>query len=221
MPDKKNWVEIFLMPLVIAGVGILGTYLITQQQETNAIAKADSDRQVKILEIFAEKITDKDEKQRLLAIKLLRAVDDELAEKLASAVAETEPEKSDVKIAATKIADEAKARIEHKPRIYIHVSGNEEKNAAESVEKLLEDQGWIVPGIQRVGGRSPNSSQLRYFRRSEKPKAEEIHESLVNAGYDVSLNYISGYETSTAIRAMHFEIWFALGKPMPSTNNQK
>ena len=44
MAEKKNWVEIVLMPLVVAGVGILGTHFITQQQEKNAQAKADSDR---------------------------------------------------------------------------------------------------------------------------------------------------------------------------------
>lgn len=52
MAEKKNWTEIFLIPLVLAVVGILGTHFITQQQERNAQAKADSDRQVKILEIF-------------------------------------------------------------------------------------------------------------------------------------------------------------------------
>ena len=216
MADKKSWIEIFLMPLVIAGVGILGTYLITQQQADNADNKADSDRQVKILEIFAEKITNEDEKQRLLAIKLLRVLDDDLAEKLASAVAEAEPEESKIKEVAIKVADVAKARIELRPRIYMHVQGNTEKDAARAVEELLEKKDWIVPGIQRVGQKSPNSSQLRYFKKAEKSMAEEIHDSLKNADYDISLSYISGYEESKAIRPMHFEIWFASGKPKVS-----
>ncbi len=214
MAEKKNWIEIFIMPLVVAGVGILGTYFITHQQETNSIAKAASDRQVKILEIFAEKITNKDKNQRLLAIKLLRALDEELAGKIASAVAEVEPERSDIKIAAIKIADEAKAIIEHKPRIYLHVEGNTERDAAKVVESILEKNDWVVPGIQRVGSKSPSSSQLRYFREAEKLKAEEIHKSLLNAGYKISLSYIRGYETSKSIRPMHFELWFATGKPI-------
>jgi hypothetical protein len=32
MAEKKNWIEIFLIPLVLACVGILGTHFITQQQ---------------------------------------------------------------------------------------------------------------------------------------------------------------------------------------------
>ena len=217
MAENKNWIEIFLMPLVIAGVGILGTYLITQQQELNAIAKADSDRQIKILEIFAEKITNEDIKQRLLAIKLLRALDDDLAEKLASAVAEAEPDKSKIKEVATKVADVAKARIEFRPRIYMHVQSNNEKEAAQAVEQLLEKNDWIVPGIQRVGIKTPDSSQLRYFRKVEKSTAEKIRGILKNENYDISLTYIPGYEDSKSIRPMHFEIWFSPGRPKVSS----
>ncbi len=213
MPEKKNLIEIFLLPLVIACVGVLGTLLVTQQQEANAKAKADSDRQVKILEIFAEKITSEDEKQRVLALKLLRALDDDLAEKLALAVAESEPERSEIRQVATKVADVAKARIELRPRIYMHVDGNREKQAAEAIEQLLERNGWTVPGIERVGAKSPNVSQLRYFRKAEKDTAQEIHNSLKQANYDITLKYISGYEDSKTIRSMHFEIWFAAGEP--------
>jgi hypothetical protein len=214
MPDKKNWIEIFIMPLVVAGVGSFGTYFITQQQEANAIAKAASDRQLKILEIFAEKITAKDTDQRLLAINLLRALDADLAEKLASAVANVEPEKSQLRVAAIKIADEAKASIEQRPRIYLHVVGDVERTAAKIVESILEKNGWVVPGIERVGEKSPNKSQLRYFRNSEESMAKEIHDALSKAGYEISLSYIKGYENSTAIRPMHFEIWFATGEPV-------
>jgi hypothetical protein len=213
MAEKKSWMEIFIMPLVIACVGSLGTYFITQQQEANAIAKADSDRQVKIIEIFAEKMTSDDTNQRLLAINLLRALDPELAEKLASAVVQVEPDTSKEKIAAAKIADEARASIEQRPRIYLHVYGSTEKDAASSIENILENKGWVVPGIQRVGSKSPNKSQLRYFRSSEKPIAEQIRKSLLDAGYEVSLNYIRGYEDSKAVRQMHFEIWFSEGQP--------
>ncbi len=228
MAENKNWIEIFLMPLVIAGVGILGTYLITNQQELNATAKADSDRQVaranadsdrqvKILEIFAEKITNEDKKQRLLAIKLLRALDDDLAEKLASAVAEAEPDESEIKIVAIKVADVAKARIELRPRIYMHVLSNNEKEAAKAVEQLLEKNDWIVPVIQRVGTKTPDTSQLRYFRKAEKSTAVEIRDTLKNQNYDISLTYIPGYEDSNLIRPMHFEIWFAPGRPKVSS----
>jgi hypothetical protein len=213
MADSKSWVEIILMPLVVASVGILGTHFLAQQQERNAQAKADSDRQVKILEIFAEKVTSADEGQRLLALKLLRAVDDGLAAKLASAVAEAAPEQSQVREVATAVATEARAHIELRPRVYVHVGGDEEREAARRVAQLLETAQWVVPGIQRVGTKSPKVSQLRYFKKTEQPEAEQIAAVLKKGGYEVPLAYIAGYEDSKAIRPMHFELWFAAGEP--------
>jgi hypothetical protein len=213
MADKKNWVEIILMPLVVAGVGVLGTHFITQQQERNSRAAADSDRQVKILEIFAEKVTSPDEKQRLLALRLLRAVDDGLAAKLASAVAEAEPEQSPLRQVATEVATEARARIELRPRIYIHVTGDKEREAARRIAQLLEIEQFVVPGIERVGAKSPKVSQVRYFKKSEQPEAERISNILKKAGYEVQPAYIAGYEDSNAIRPMHFELWFAADEP--------
>ncbi len=96
MAEKKSFMEIVLMPLVVAAVGVMGTYFLTQQQQSNALAKADADRQVKILEIFAEKITSPDERERILGLRLLEAVDPDLAAKLAHAVAEGEKEDSKV-----------------------------------------------------------------------------------------------------------------------------
>lgn len=213
MANPKNWVEIILMPLVVACVGILGTLFITQQQERNSLAKADSDRQVKILEIFAEKVTSPDEGQRLLALRLLRAVDDGLAAKLASAVAEAEPEQSLIREAATEVVTEARARMELRPIVYVHVMGVEEHESARHIVEILEAEQLAVPGIQRVGARSPRVSQLRYFRKSEQPEAERISNILKNAHYTVQPTYITGYENSKAIRPMHFELWFAPGKP--------
>ena len=52
MSEPKKWVEVALMPLVIAVVGIMGTYLITNEQREAAEIRADADRQIKILDIF-------------------------------------------------------------------------------------------------------------------------------------------------------------------------
>jgi flagellar basal body-associated protein FliL len=65
--ESKTWIEIILMPLVIALVGVLGTHWITKEQEVSALAAskaqiesakeaAKADRQIKLLEIFSEKI---------------------------------------------------------------------------------------------------------------------------------------------------------------------
>ena len=65
MAEKKNWIEIVLMPVVITLVGIVGTFLITSQHEKNsqqarlaqlesARELAEADRQIKIIEICCD-----------------------------------------------------------------------------------------------------------------------------------------------------------------------
>jgi hypothetical protein len=98
----------------------------------------------------------------------------------------------------------------------VHVSGDEEREAARRVTQLLETAQWVVPGIQRVGTRSPKVSQLRYFKQTEQPEAEQIATVLKKGGYEVSLAYIAGYEDSKAIRPMHFELWFAARRTQTS-----
>ena len=70
------------MPLVIAVVGIMGTYLVTSEQREAAKIRADADRQIKILDIFANKIISADVEERLLAARLTMAMDRDLALKI-------------------------------------------------------------------------------------------------------------------------------------------
>jgi hypothetical protein len=118
MMDPKSWVEIVLMPLVVALVGIIGTITITNQQAENAALLrktelektqeiADADRQIKILEIFSEKITSSDEKDRILAIRLLTALDGSLATKLATAVSESADKNSDIRRVAKEVSKQS------------------------------------------------------------------------------------------------------------------
>ena len=81
------------MPLVLAIVGTVGTYLITQQQQQaaeaeaaierqRADASAAASRQVKILDVFADKIVSENEDERALAIYSTLSLDLDLAAKL-------------------------------------------------------------------------------------------------------------------------------------------
>ena len=210
MADKKSWVEITLMPLVVAVVGVVGTLIVTHQQEINAQVKADSDRQVKVLEIFADKISSPKERERKLALRMLEAIDGELAAKLAAAVADTETNVA-VRGIAQDVEIEATARATHTPRVYLHIEDERHLNTAKGVADTLEEAGLIVPRIEVIGEKSPRSPQLRYFRKAEKSKAEEIHQLVNNAETMVQLRYFPGYEDSTAIQPMHFELWFGRG----------
>jgi len=213
MANKKNLVEIMLMPIVVALVGIVGTCVVTHQQELNAQAKAYADRQIKLLEILGEKITSKDESERILALSLLSTIDGDLAAKLAKAVAETEPEASNVRKVADKVVEEATARARLLPRVYIHIQKHEDRPQAEKASRFLKENGIAVAGIERVGIKAPGVTQLRYFRKAEKNKAEQIKSKLETKLKGVELQYISGYERSRSIRPMHFELWFARSNP--------
>jgi hypothetical protein len=78
---EKSKIEIFLMPLVIAAVGIIGTYLITQQQikSTSSLQEvqrkqtqenAKLEQQIKILEIFSKNIVSQQEHEKKIALNL-------------------------------------------------------------------------------------------------------------------------------------------------------
>ncbi len=121
MPREKSCIEIVLMPLMVALVGIGGTYFIAKEQGRSADTAreaqlastrelATADRQIRLLEVFAERITSTDENQRIAVLRLLREVDPELAERLANAVSEAEPEESEVRRVAEEVAEEAAAR---------------------------------------------------------------------------------------------------------------
>ena len=124
--ENKTILEIVLMPLVVALIGIIGTYLITsselkssenianaQIESSENIAnaqiessekKSKAEQQLKILEIFGDKITSNNIKERLLAVRLLGSVDPELSGKLAKAISQDENEDKQVREDAKDVA---------------------------------------------------------------------------------------------------------------------
>jgi hypothetical protein len=201
------------MPVVVAAVGIVGTYLITTQQDRNTKERATADRQIKILEIFAQKITSRDKAERELALRLLTVVDGDLAAKLANAVFQTEPKQSAIRKVASEVAEEATARARLLPRVYIHIRKEDDRSAAQSVAEKLKTGGFVVPGIERLAEIGPSSSELRYFRKDDKSWGGHMVDLLHSKGVVVNLKYIAGYEDSQTIRPGHYELWFAPGQP--------
>lgn len=111
MIKARSMLEIILMPIVVVFVGTLGTLVISSQQQESATRlgrtqlqaareMAAADRQVQVLDLFAKKIASDDQNDRVVALRLLSAVDSDLALKLAAAVSEGEPVGSKVGKAA-------------------------------------------------------------------------------------------------------------------------
>ena len=117
MEKKKSFWDVFLTPLIIAIVGLLGTFFITRQQIKSAEIsmkaqiesserQAKSAQQVKILEIFSGKITSPNIKEREIAVRILSALDKDLSEKLAKAIVESSDEDTLIRNIATQFIQE-------------------------------------------------------------------------------------------------------------------
>jgi len=229
---EKSQIEIFLMPLVVAAVGALATYLITQQQikSTSALQEAQRkqtqenaklEQQIKILEIFSKNIVSQQVLEKKIALNVLNALlDSELATKLATAVSDAESKQSTEKTVqqvADRVVEEAGARTNLLPRIYIHIRAEEDRPFTQVVAEKLKNANFVVPGIERLVASGPASSQLRYFREGDKAETTRIADILKSIGVDVSPQYIGGYENSDTIRPKHYELWFPQGQPRPTT----
>lgn len=210
----KDWTQVVLMPLVVALVGVIGTWFITAQQESSEKARAVAEREVKLLEIFASKVTSQRPEEKILALRLLRSIEPGLAEKLGEAVFESTPE-GNVREVARQVIQEATAKSQLFPRIYIHIRKEEDRRGASRVAVQLKSTGYVVPGIERLVSVGPKTSQLRYFRKTDAGEAGEIARLLMSSKVSIEPQYVSGYENSDAIRPKHFEIWFAPGQPAP------
>ncbi len=101
--SQKSLLEIVLLPIVITGVGILSTQIVTKAQLASAdriaqanISSADqharSDQQIKLLEMFSDQFKSDDPAKRRMAVQMLGALEPELAEKLATAIAQSDPD---------------------------------------------------------------------------------------------------------------------------------
>ena len=108
---------------------------------------------------------------------------------------------------AEQASREATQAFQAKGRVYLHIWSEEQRDKAGDVAAYLEEDGFVVPGIELVRTVLPKS-QLRFFRQREEEEATRIQELCQTNGYPMELNYLSRYENSTKIRPRHYEIWF-------------
>lgn len=130
----QRWVEIALMPIVVALVGALVTFTIAKYQtdtaNRQAVYQADSEeriasaqiesarvaQEIKVLEIFSEKIMSEDERIQKQALMMLRIVNADLAEKLAMAVADDPDQAEAVRmLAEAEISRRLDVSVSNKP----------------------------------------------------------------------------------------------------------
>ena len=214
--DGKSITEIVLMPLVVALVGFWGTWMISERDERNATIRAASEREAKMVEIFANKITSSNKNEKIMALKLLEVMEPDLAKKLGEAVLESDMD-AQVRAVASTAVEVAAARSMSRPRIYIHIQKEEQRKYARTLSQKLKKQGFLVPGIERISHTGPDVTEFRYFFEDEKDGADKIIGKMKNWDYECKSTYIAGYENSTTVKHGHFEIW--IGRDVTTTTN--
>lgn len=95
------------------------------------------------------------------------------------------------------------------PRVYIHISNTSQNIPAKKMAMILQKNGFVVPGIENVGRKAPQVTQLRYFNNSdqEKKDVKYILALLNKQGQRIDEQFVrlTGQRT---IRPRHYEIWF-------------
>lgn len=97
-------------------------------------------------------------------------------------------------------------------RFYIHIADESQLAPARQLAAFLKKEGYVVPGIEKVGPKGVQGNELRYFRESDPgfPSPQQI-EALLNRANAGQWNrrYVAGFEQSAKIPPGQFELWFA------------
>lgn len=101
-----------------------------------------------------------------------------------------------------------------KPRVYLQLPAEWQREAANKIKEQLKGQGFLVPDIEIVGEKSPSSSQIRYYRQEDSDLANQVKSIIAGAGVKLSgeslqLKFISLVNSSAKIRPKHIEVWFS------------
>ena len=139
----------------------------------------------------------REEKRRLEQEAASGALDAMARDRLADRIAQLERELSPKPVAPSSIA----------PRVYVHISYEEQRALASRIADALKAANVLVPGIELRKG--PPIAEFRYFRTAEREEAERVASTIAALAPGVVTRYVPGYEQSSGIRPNHFELWLA------------
>lgn len=101
-------------------------------------------------------------------------------------------------------------------RVFIQIASAEQVADARRLERRLESNGYVVPGVGNVNRsspdieRSPPVNELRYFRSEDDNTAKDIVKIFEDSGLGAIRRVrLGGYERSSLIKPGQFELWFA------------
>ncbi|WP_419735937.1 hypothetical protein [Pseudomonas sp. COR18] len=93
-------------------------------------------------------------------------------------------------------------------RVYIHISSEAQRSAAEQTAVALRSDAVAVPGVE-LRANTPRKTEIRYFMLSERAEAEGLASAIRMNWPDTIIQYVAGFENSTAIRPRHYELWIS------------
>ncbi len=184
--------------LVLLGIGAWATYRVLQQQWAQAAADLAKRQE-------AEAMAKQAEDQRAASEQDLQRLQTELVQASAGSAPPPPP---------------PSATTAPVPRVYIQVRNQGDIARARDIADALRTAGISVPPTQ-VLDTGPSANELRFFRESDRAKAEEIARAVEQSGEDKTrVAYLSGFEDSTKIREDHFELWLAPGNVLSTLVQQ-
>jgi hypothetical protein len=96
------------------------------------------------------------------------------------------------------------------PQIYLQIVNPNDRAYAKDMLGRLQDAGYVVLGIEYVRTTYKfNTTEVRYRKKADEPKAKEIVDALKKAG-DKTANpvYLKKDEDNPRVLPNYFEIWF-------------
>ncbi len=220
-----------LLPLVIAGVGIVFSYI----QHRSDVEQRKADR----VTSFIKHLASDNIEEKELALRVMNVLIDqgqlpsELGPALISSAANSNTTISQLSQGAlTKLARKDSSleksfvqAVQQNPdlavkvqaRVFLHASTVLQMKLSKNIATHLKRNGFAFLEIERVKA-SPDSTQLRYYRQNEKNEVDKIIKQLLDFGLkQVKARYFKGYENS--VRPRTYELW--LGSTRKEIKNHK
>lgn len=112
----------------------------------------------------------------------------------------------------SKVGDTFRLALERMPsRIFIHAANDAQRACARFLVGRMDDMDRntiVIPGYARATW-SGDDHELRYFRATDKPRAEELVRVFANTGLKLAALDLSGNaELAAKNRPNTFELWF-------------
>lgn len=108
--------------------------------------------------------------------------------------------------------------IDRKPRVFIHISSEGQRQIANSLQATLLNENFLVPDIENVGKKGniyiPAQTEVRYFREEELPDAVRLIALIKSQSFGLQINEVPQKLPGAGggARPGHFEIWFSKSK---------